>query len=279
MDRRRVQGPETSVVPLPTQEVLESRAALLPPVQSGKRADGRGPEDIRPVFLRTGLISQASGSAYIELGRTKVACAVYGPRQLKKQQGFSEHGRLYCEFKFATFACKKRRHHLRDPQEKEFSQIIVQALTPSVRLDRLPKSVVDLYITVIENDGTASCLAAAITAASVALADAGVEMLDLVAATSLGYVNQQLLVDCSADEEAYQQQSGWTGTEEDIGTADLVLAYMPSLGQVTHLLHRGPVDWSPMAAAVEQCIDISTKVHAVMVHCLQERSQQQQQQQ
>ncbi|RKP27693.1 ribosomal protein S5 domain 2-type protein [Syncephalis pseudoplumigaleata] len=241
MDRRRVQGPETSVVPLPTQEALAKRAALPAPVQDGKRADGRGPEDIRPIFLRTGLISQASGSAYIELGQTKVACAVYGPRQLKKQQGFSEQGRLYCEFKFATFACKKRRHPIRDPQEKEFSQIIVQALAPSIRLDRLPKSVIDLYVTVIENDGTASCLAAAITAASVALADAGVEMLDLVAATSLGYVHQQLLVDCSAAEEAYQQHT------------DLILAYMPSLGQVTHLLHRGPVDWPPMAAVGGAC--------------------------
>jgi len=37
---------------------------------------------------------------------------------------------------------------------------------------------------VLENDGTTSCLAAAITCASVALADAGIEMLDLVAACS-----------------------------------------------------------------------------------------------
>jgi hypothetical protein len=49
MDRRRVQGPETSVVPLPTLEALEKRETLPAPVQEGKRADGRGPEDIRPI--------------------------------------------------------------------------------------------------------------------------------------------------------------------------------------------------------------------------------------
>lgn len=42
-----------------------------------------------------------------------------------------------------------------------------------------------MYVTVVESDGDAACLASAITAASTALADAGVEMLDLVAAASL----------------------------------------------------------------------------------------------
>jgi exosome complex component MTR3 len=38
---------------------------------------------------------------------------------------------------------------------------------------------------VLENDGTSSTLAAAISAASVALADAGIEMYDQVAASSI----------------------------------------------------------------------------------------------
>lgn len=57
-------------------------------------------------------------------------------------------------------------------------------MTPAVRLELLPKSAIDVYITVLENDGTSSCLAAAIIAASTALADAGIEMLDQVTACS-----------------------------------------------------------------------------------------------
>ena len=73
---------------------------------------------------------------------------------------------------------------MKDAQEKELSQLVFEALAPSIRLDLLPKSTIDIYISVLENDGMASCLAAAITCASVAVADAGIEMLDQVAACS-----------------------------------------------------------------------------------------------
>jgi hypothetical protein len=62
--------------------------------------------------LKTGLVTQASGSAYIEVGKTKIACAVYGPRQLKKA-AFSRNGTLNCEFKFSTFSCQKKRGHIK----------------------------------------------------------------------------------------------------------------------------------------------------------------------
>ena len=73
---------------------------------------------------------------------------------------------------------------MQDAEEKGLSNTLVQALTPAVRLELLPKSAIDVYITVLENDGTSSCLAAAIIAASTALADAGIEMLDQVTACS-----------------------------------------------------------------------------------------------
>jgi exosome complex component MTR3 len=49
-----------------------------------------------------------------------------------------------------------------------------------VRLDLLPKSVIDIFITVIECDGIESCVAAATVATSTSLAKAGIEMLGLV---------------------------------------------------------------------------------------------------
>lgn len=71
---------------------------------------------------------------------------------------------------------------MRDPEELELSRFLEQALTGAVRLETFPKAVVDVYVTVLEDDGAA--LAAAINVASLALADAGVEMTDLVAACS-----------------------------------------------------------------------------------------------
>jgi exosome complex component MTR3 len=52
---------------------------------------------------------------------------------------------------------------------------------PAVRLELFPKSTIEVFITVLDNDGTESCVSAATLAASAALADAGIEMLGLVA--------------------------------------------------------------------------------------------------
>ncbi|CEI86287.1 hypothetical protein RMCBS344292_00730 [Rhizopus microsporus] len=72
MDRKRVTGPELSVAPI-YKNNKESTPKVL---DEKKRLDKRGLEDIRPIFLKPGLITQANGSAYIEVGNTKVACAV-----------------------------------------------------------------------------------------------------------------------------------------------------------------------------------------------------------
>ena len=60
-----------------------------------------------------------------------------------------------------------------------------QALAPAVRLDLYPKSTIDVVVTVLEADGNVSSLAASLLGASLALADAGVEMVDLVVATTV----------------------------------------------------------------------------------------------
>ena len=102
----------------------------------------------------------------------------------------------------------------------------------------------------LESDGFGSCIAAAITAASVALAHAGIEMLDLVAGCSASYIQTgssstsissgagtasesiaQIFMDADLEEEKYEQGA-------------IVLAYMPSLNEVTHVLQSGKADGS-----------------------------------
>ena len=41
-----------------------------------QRADGRGQEEFRPLFLQTRVLNQAKGSSYIELDKTKVMVGV-----------------------------------------------------------------------------------------------------------------------------------------------------------------------------------------------------------
>ena len=61
---------------------------------------------------------------------------------------------------------------------------IHQAIVSSVRLELFPKSTVDVFISIIENDGTQGCVAAGSVAASTALADAGIELFGLVVSCS-----------------------------------------------------------------------------------------------
>lgn len=81
-DTKRVRGPEVSQSP---SLFSCDPAAVLP--SKGPRADGRRRDqvDVRPVFVRCGLVSQAKGSAYLEAGNTKLMCCVYGPRETDRK--------------------------------------------------------------------------------------------------------------------------------------------------------------------------------------------------
>ena len=64
---------------------------------------------------------------------------------------------------------------------------------PAVNLDEFPNSVVDVFVEIVQADAGTRC--AGICAASLALADAGIPMKDMVCAVSVGKVGGKLLVD------------------------------------------------------------------------------------
>ncbi|KAH9842615.1 mRNA transport regulator 3 [Rhodofomes roseus] len=219
-DRRRINGPEESFPPVYDHEE-EAESSWKP----GQSRQGRAAGDIRPIFLKAGLISQANGSAYIETEHTKIACAVYGPRQ-SKTTVYNENGRLNVEVKFAPFSCTRRRAPIRDAEDRSLAVQIQQALLPAVRLELLPKSTIDIFLTVIENDGIEGCIASGSVAASAALADAGIEMLGLVMACSASTVGEEIWLDPTAQEA--QNASG-----------SLIVAGMPALGTLTNVWQSG----------------------------------------
>lgn len=70
------------------------------------------------------------------------------------------------------------------PEEEEEASVVLQSsLEAAVQLDAFPKSVVTINCVIMESAG--SELAILITAASFALADAGIPMFDLVAACQI----------------------------------------------------------------------------------------------
>ena len=104
--------------------------------------------------IKTGVISQAAGSAYVEFDKTKVMCGVYGPRQGGKSGGAggasnNEQGRLEVDVKLATFATPGARGKTgQGDAEREFSTLVLRALEGAVIAETFPKTSVDVYATV-----------------------------------------------------------------------------------------------------------------------------------
>jgi len=67
-----------------------------------------------------------------------------------------------------------------------------------------------------------------------------------------------------------------TANEEDkIGEceirAKLLIAYMPSMNEVTQIHHIGEIEYSKMQEGIELCLDACTKVYMMMRSTLQAR--------
>ncbi|KIM63856.1 hypothetical protein SCLCIDRAFT_1169337 [Scleroderma citrinum Foug A] len=244
-DRRRINGPEESHSPV--FDDADQEDACTP-------TRDRGATDIRPIFLQPGLITQANGSAYIETERTKLACAVYGPRQ-SKTTTYSEKGRLNVEVKFAPFSCVRRRAPLRDAEDRSIAIAVHQAVVSSVCLELFPKSTIDVFISIIENDGIEGCIASGSIAASTALADAGIEMLGLVASCSAAVCGNKIYLD-PREKEA----------EASDGT--VVFACMPALSSITSICQSGRMSTEDLLRCMELCQDRCIDIHAVVAQSL-----------
>ena len=187
--------------------------------------------------------------------------AAYGPRQSERRFGFADTGRLNVEARATSFAAPGRagQPQAQRAAERELQEAVARALEAAVLLDRFPKAVVDVYVVVLESGG--SDLAVAICAASLALADAGVELLDLVPACAVALVGgSTLLLDPSADEA---HAAGGT----------LTLAMMPGPNEVTQLALGG--EWAPAAAreatelAMGGCAQLRAAMRATLLAAAQ----------
>jgi exosome complex component RRP41 len=168
----------------------------------GRRLDGRAPDELRPVKLKVGVLKRADGSAYIEMGNNKILAAVYGPQELHpRHQQQPETAVLRCRYNMAPFSVVDRKKPGLDRRSVEISKVVREALEPVLFLNLYPRSVIELYIEVLQAD--AGTRVAGVTASSLALADAGIPIRDLVAGVSVGKVEGTLILDLNAEEDQY----------------------------------------------------------------------------
>lgn len=228
LDHRRLRGPEESQPP-----AVWAAAGGEEEEEEKEDAAPRDPCALRPLFARAGLLSQAEGSAYVELGGgTKVLCAAWGPREAAEPGAAAAGGgRLLCEFRRAPFAGRGARWRpgsaAEREAEREAAAALREALEPAVRLARYPRARLAVSALLLQDGGSA--LAAAISAAALALADAGVEMYDLAVGCAL----------CRAPGPAAPWMLQPAEPEERRAVARLTVALLPALNQVSAVLGGG----------------------------------------
>ena len=199
------------------------------------RANERKNDELRPLEAKVGVLRNADGSALFKFGNTFAIAGVYGPRVVHpKHDEEAERAILRTKYSMAPFATSERSRPGPSRRSHEISFVIRQALESVIFLNEFPKTAIDVHIEVLQADASTRC--AAINAASLALADAGIPMRDLVASCSAGIVNGEIFLDIE-------------GKEDTEGELDLPVAYYPGKKEITLLQMDG-------IAAKEQVMQI-----------------------
>ena len=139
-------------------------------------------------------MSKAKGSAYLEMGDTKVIVSVYEPKEIARQTEYNEVGILVCDFKYAPFLS-----HKSEATEKQYANLMEISLEPAVCLQEFPNLQIDIYAFVLDDHGSA--LSAAINCAGLAIAHAAIPMYDIVSSVTIGFQSNQVFLDPDYCEE------------------------------------------------------------------------------
>jgi exosome complex component RRP41 len=207
--------------------------------KDGLRLDGRGADQIRPIKIEVGVLSRADGSCYIEMGGNKVIAAVYGPREVHPRH-LQEVTRAIVRYRYnmASFSVEERKRPGPDRRSYELSKVSREALEPVILTSYFPRSVIDVFVEVLQAD--AGTRTAGINAASVALADAGIPMKSMISSCAAGKVADTLILDPMKE-------------EDNFGQADMPLAMTPA-GEITLLQMDGRLSQDEFQMAMEMAM-------------------------
>ncbi len=217
------------------------------------------------VDLETGVVPNASGSAYLELENPrepsqsintvspslKLSCAIHGPKPLPRNANFSPNLQLTVNVKFAPFATSRRRGYIRDTTERDIGTHLEAALNAVILPDRWPKSAIDIVITILEAEddirwdsrtqpkrviegiGNMNVVSGCITVASAALVDAQIDCLGLVTGGVAAAVSQ--------DDGKAVKMLDPSPFEEPSSSSVCAVGYLPTRDELTLIWAKGDI--------------------------------------
>ncbi len=214
-----------SARPLASRHCMPERlSAPNTPASMGNtslRADGRRPDQLRPLRFQNHIAPYATGSTLIEWGNTRVICGVMVeemvPRWMKDQN--VSGGWITAEYSMLPYSTQQRKPRdiargKIDGRSQEIQRLIGRAMRAAVDLQKLGPRTIWVDCDVLQADG--GTRTAAITGSYVAftlavrklIAEAKLKenpLLKAVAAVSVGIVNQQVVLDLCYLEDAAAQ--------------------------------------------------------------------------
>jgi ribonuclease PH len=180
-----------------------------------ERIDGRQVDQLRPVKMTRNFIQHAEGSVLIEVGGTKVICTATIEDKVPIWLRGNGQGWITAEYAMLPRATPQR--NMREVtkgkpsgRSQEIQRLVGRALRSVVNLTALGEKTIWIDCDVIQADG--GTRTASITGAFVALVDAlaavakddqePLPLYDFLAATSVGIVDNQLLLDLCYHEDS-----------------------------------------------------------------------------
>ena len=225
--------------------------------EEGIRIDGRRTDEKRPIRIEAGVLKNADGSCYLEIGKNKVLCAVYGPRECRPRHlQDPTKAIIQCKYNMEAYSVTDRKRPGTDRRSVEISKLISEALSSVVQLELYPRASIDVYIEILQANAGTRC--AGLTAASVALADAGSPTRDRRPAIACGKADDKVLHDHNKEEDNY-------------GQADVPLAIVPSTDEIVLLQMDGNMTREELEYGLDMAFKAAHEVSDIQKDALRRR--------
>lgn len=228
------------------------------------RPSGRKKNELRTLKIKRGVLAGADGSAYVEWGKNKIICGVFGPRQcLPKHTEDPYKARINVRYTMSPFASKEE-HGRAGPNRRsiELSKVIREVFENVIFAEKFPRTQIDIFIEVLQADG--GTRTASITAASVALADAGIPMKGMVQAVAGGKANDEVILDLDK-------------IEDNLGQSDVAFAMSRDTGEILLLQMDGLLSKEEFAELLDMFEGASERIYELQRKALLEEYEKPQQ--
>jgi len=225
------------------------------------RFDKRKFDEMRPMSMSVGVLPNCAGSAEVKVGDTIAIAGVYGPKKVRpKHAELSDKLLIRCYYDLVSFSVPDRARPGPSRRSIELGLVIKNALEKSIFVENYPKSMIEVFVEITQADAGSRC--AAIIAASLAIADAGIEMRGFVPAVAAGKIDDLICLDVTKAEEDYHDGEGPT---------DIPVAYIPSIDEVTLLQLDGKIGKDDLVKAIELGIKGCKQIEEMMKQTIKER--------